>query len=59
LSSGNSLKGQSKKRYEESIEKVKNGVLQKRMMDERNSTGRLWAHLKHIEMKNTIREIRQ
>ena len=29
------------------------------MMAERASHGRLWAHIKHIEMKNAIRDIKR
>lgn len=36
----------------EGIAGVRNGVLRKNGMEERARTGRLWAHLKHIEMKN-------
>jgi len=36
LNSGMSLKGQNKRRYIEGIEKAKNGVIQKRMMEERS-----------------------
>jgi hypothetical protein len=41
-----------KRRANEAIEKVKNGLIKKNMMGERAATGRLWAHIKHIEMKN-------
>jgi len=47
------------KLFNEAMGQTKNGILQKNMMTERATTGRLWAHIKHIEMKNTIRRIRK
>lgn len=38
--------------FQEGLEKHKHGLIQKNVMTERATRGRLWAHLKHIEMKN-------
>lgn len=34
-------------------------ILHKSQMDERSRTGRLLAHIKHVEMKNFIRGIKK
>lgn len=59
LKSANSHQGLSKRRYSEGMEKFKNGLIKKNMMEEKTQTGRLYAHLKHIEMKNTITNIKR
>jgi len=38
---------------------MKNGLMQKTMAHEKYQNGRLWAHIKHVEMKNTIRKIKE
>ena len=50
--------GMQLRRAREGFGTIRSGVLQKRGAEERAKTGRLWAHLKHIEMKNHIRDIR-
>ena len=52
LESKGSLLNLKKRRANEAFEKVKNGLIKKNMMQERATTGRLWAHIKHIEMRN-------
>ena len=42
----------------EGVAAIRSGVLKKKGIEERTRTGRLWAHLKHIEMKNHVRDIR-
>ena len=45
--------------FAEAQEKVKNGEISKKQMQERSEHGRLYAHLKHIDMRNHIRKIRK
>lgn len=48
------------KLYEEGFEKYfKQGILHARMQGERAATGRMYAHFKHIEMRNKIMHIRK
>ena len=46
-------------RAAEGLEKVKTGIMGKQQMQEKAEHGRLWAHIKHIEMRNHIKKIRK
>ena len=45
-------------RQDEGTGVFKQGITRKNMMEERARTGRLYAHFKHIEMKDFIRNVR-
>ena len=45
-------------RASEGIDEVKTGLIKKNQMEERAQTGRLLSHIKHVEMKNFIREVK-
>lgn len=52
------LKANKRMRQDEGMGVFKQGITRKNMMHERQRTGRLYAHLKHIEMKDFIRNVR-
>ena len=54
-----SIMGLNRRHNAEALEKVKTGNLQVIMKSERSSVGRLYAHLKHNDMKNFIRGIKK
>lgn len=45
-------------RADEGMDVFKQGITRKNMMEERSRTGRLYAHLKHIEMKEFIKNVK-
>ena len=54
-----SKKGLGRRFFAEGIEKIKTGHMQKYMRTEKAGVGRLYAHIKHNEMKNLIRDIKK
>ena len=43
----------------EGIDKTKNSILARTQRHERFKTGRLYAHHKHVEMKEYLRDLRR
>jgi len=46
------------KRAREGVGAVKNSILQVQGKEERQRHGRLWAHFKHIEMREQVKSMR-